>query len=203
MNYMYQILIRIITFVFFLCCTNVKAFHSIEELGRALFLDPNLSKNRTQSCATCHDPNFAFVDPRVNASGRAVSLGDDGVSLRDRNTPTISYAVFAPNFSRNKEGHFIGGQFLDGRAKDLIDQAKEPILSLTEMNMPSVQSVVERLQENPDYVVAFNEIFGQNIFKNTDRTFHAMAESIAAFERTNFFSPFDSKYDRHLRGEYK
>ncbi|MFY4765160.1 cytochrome c peroxidase, partial [Aliarcobacter butzleri] len=28
-----------------------------EDLGRMLFFDVNLSKNRTQSCATCHNPN--------------------------------------------------------------------------------------------------------------------------------------------------
>ena len=32
-------------------------FASIEELGEALFHDPNLSFNRTQSCAVCHNPN--------------------------------------------------------------------------------------------------------------------------------------------------
>ena len=30
-----------------------------------------------------------------------------------------------------------------------------------------------------------------------------MKKSIASFERTAFFSPFDSRYDRYLRGEYQ
>jgi len=30
-----------------------------------------------------------------------------------------------------------------------------------------------------------------------------MTDSIAAFERTELFAPFDSKYDRYLKGEYK
>lgn len=37
-----------------------------EDLGRILFFDVNLSKNRTQSCATCHNPNAGFVDDRDN-----------------------------------------------------------------------------------------------------------------------------------------
>ena len=41
---------------------------SLEALGEALFFDPNLSRNRTQSCATCHDPAYAFADPRGAAS---------------------------------------------------------------------------------------------------------------------------------------
>ncbi len=32
----------------------------IEELGKALFFDENLSKNANQSCASCHDPATGF-----------------------------------------------------------------------------------------------------------------------------------------------
>ncbi len=66
------------------------------ELGEALFFDVNLSQNRTQSCATCHNPERAFIDDRRDVDGRipAVSLGDDGFSLGDRNTPTAAYAAF-------------------------------------------------------------------------------------------------------------
>ncbi|HOP17036.1 MAG TPA: cytochrome-c peroxidase, partial [Gammaproteobacteria bacterium] len=74
---------------------------SIEALGRALYFDVNLSKNRSQSCATCHSPEFGFADPRGNAAGKAVSLGDDGRSLGDRNAPTASYAAFSPDFHRD------------------------------------------------------------------------------------------------------
>jgi len=38
-------------------------FASIEDLGEALFFDVNLSKNRTQSCATCHDPAHGLLMP--------------------------------------------------------------------------------------------------------------------------------------------
>ena len=175
----------------------------LEELGRTLFFDANLSNQRTQSCATCHSPDHAFVDPRFNASGRAVSLGDDGRSLRDRNTPTLSYAAFIPSFTLNEEGDYVGGQFLDGRAKDLVEQATQPILSVSEMGMPSEESVVQRVKENPLYVAKFKQHFGERVFENTDLAFHALGESIAAFEKTEEFAPFDSKYDRHLRGEYE
>lgn len=57
-------------------------------LGEQLFSEVDLSLNRTQSCATCHDPDRAFTDPRDGGVGGAASLGDDGVSLGDRNTPT-------------------------------------------------------------------------------------------------------------------
>lgn len=33
----------------------------LESLGKAIFFDPNLSVNRTQSCASCHDPGVGFM----------------------------------------------------------------------------------------------------------------------------------------------
>ena len=176
---------------------------SIEALGRALYFDVNLSKNRSQSCATCHSPEFGFADPRGNAAGKAVSLGDDGRSLGDRNAPTASYAAFSPDFHRDDEGRYVGGQFLDGREKDLAGQAGGPPLNPIEMGMPDKAGVVDRLRENATYVAAFGSFFGGDILDRPDDAYRAMTESIAAFERTDFFAPFDSRYDRYLRGEYQ
>jgi len=178
------------------------AFDRIEELGQALFFDVNLSKNRTQSCATCHDPSHGFIDARVTAVGKAFSLGDDGHSLGDRNAPTAAYAMFSPAFHKTDEGYYIGGQFLDGREPDLAGQAGGPPLNPIEMGMPDKASVVVRLRENDDYVTALQAYFGADVFDQTDAVYSAMAQSIAAFERTEEFAPFDSKYDRSLRGEY-
>ena len=176
---------------------------TVEDLGKALFFDTNLSKNRTQACATCHDPEFGFVDPRETDAGRAVSLGDDGSSLGDRNAPTASYARFSPRFGKNAEGVFFGGQFHDGREPDLAGQAGGPPLNPIEMGMPDKAAVVERLKENPDYVAAFQKLYGADVFKDAETAYGAMASSIAAFEETKFFAPFDSKYDRALRGDEK
>lgn len=38
-------------------------------LGRTLFFDPQLSRNGTQSCASCHEPERAYTDGRVHAVG--------------------------------------------------------------------------------------------------------------------------------------
>jgi cytochrome c peroxidase len=174
-----------------------------QALGKALFFDTNLSNNRTQACATCHDPNFAFTDPRETEAGRAVSLGDDGTSLGDRNTPSAAYARFSPKFQKLESGAFAGGQFLDGREPDLESQAGGPPLNPIEMAMPDKASVVARLWENPDYVTAFAKLFGPKVLKDTEAAYGAMTKSIAAFERTDEFAPFSSKYDRFLRGEAK
>ena len=173
----------------------------LSELGRLLYFDVNLSKNRTQSCATCHDPAKGFIDARDNVTGSAVSLGDDGVSLGDRNAPTAAYAKFSPLFHRNGKGDYIGGQFLDGREADLKGQAGGPPLNLIEMGMFDQQDVMLRLLENKLYVAQFKAIFGKGTFLSADKAYSALKQSIAAFERTAYFSPFDSKYDRYLRGE--
>ena len=175
----------------------------LEDLGRALFFDVNLSLQRTQSCATCHDPARAFTDWRDNGVGAAASLGADMHSLGDRSAPTASYAREIPPFHLDAQGEYVGGQFWDGRAETLEEQAGGPPLNPIEMGMPDKASVVERLLENANYRYAFTGLFGAAVLEDTEQAYQAMQESIAAFERTDFFAPFDSRYDRYLRGEYQ
>lgn len=173
-------------------------------LGERLFFDTNLSRNRTMACATCHDAQHAFIDARfdTNPVGGALSVGDDGMTLGGRNTPTAAYALFAPAFGMNAEGDFVGGQFHDGRSADLKAQAKGPFLDPAEMMMPDETAVIARVLENPDYVADFKALYGDNIFDNVNASYDALADSIAVFENTEAFAPFDSKYDRFLRGAY-
>jgi cytochrome c peroxidase len=172
----------------------------LARLGEMLFSDVNLSVNRGQSCASCHMPERAFSDGRDIAGG-AASPSYDGLMLGDRNAPTTSYARFAPAFGKNAKGRWAGGLFHDGRAATLEEQAGGPPLNPIEMGMPSKTAVVDRLKENPEYVTAFKALFGADVLDDDARAFRAMTEAIAAFERTPAFSPFDSKYDRYLRGE--
>jgi cytochrome c peroxidase len=175
-------------------------------LGEMLFKDTSLSRNRTMSCATCHNPEQAFIDTRTNAVNGAVSLGDDGSSLGDRNSPTIGYASFIPAFDANNR-RIQGGLFLDGRATNLTEQAKGPFLNTIEMNMPSEASVITRVQENQDYITAMQTFYGSTIFQSTSNAYNAIADAIATFERTSVFAPFDSDRDTRnlsasaLRGE--
>lgn len=172
------------------------------KLGEALFFDVNLSKNRTQACATCHAPDNAFTDPRdAGAAGRAVSLGDDGKSIGDRNTPSAAYASQAPAYHVDAKGKPTGGLFWDGRAATLEAQAGGPPLNPIEMGMPDKGAVVARLKENVRYAAAFAALFGKDVLNDADKGYDAMALSLAAFERTDVFAPFDSKYDRFVKGE--
>jgi len=182
------------------------------ELGEALFHDANLSAHRTQACATCHDPEAGFVDARTESDSglRGASLGDDGVSLGDRNTPTAAYARFIPplsNTTRQRaradadtavyEG-YLGGLFYDGRAADLAEQAGGPPLNPGEMGMTDEPSVVERLLENDEYVASFRAHYGKQVFDDHGAAYAAMTDALATFERSELFAPFDSRYDRSL-----
>lgn len=173
-------------------------------LGEILFFDPNLSQNRTQSCSTCHNPQAGFVDDRDNGIEKMVSLGDDGKSLGDRQAPTASYAKFSPLFHYDKKKkEYVGGQFWDGREESLAGQAGGPPLNPIEMGMKDKESVVERLKENPYYVETFQKLYGKDIFNDTNKAYLMMTKSLEAYEKTDFFAPFDSKFDRYLRGEYE
>jgi cytochrome c peroxidase len=124
--------------------------------------------------------------------------------LGDRSAPTAAYARFSPVFHFDrKTGRYKGGQFWDGRAASLQDQAGAPPLNPIEMAMPDRAAVVQRLRKNDYYVKTFKSIYGDAVFDDIDQTYLAMTNSIASFEQTDRFAPFDSKYDRYLKGEYE
>ncbi|SFV54169.1 Cytochrome c551 peroxidase [hydrothermal vent metagenome] len=176
-------------------------FETKEKLGESLFFDKNLSLTKSTSCATCHDPKHGFADARHTVAGNnnpvngALSVGDDGVSLGGRNAPTAAYAKFSPAFD---PAEIKGGQFHDGRAATLKDQAMGPPLDGAEMMMPDKKSVVDRIKDNPKYVASFKALYGEDIFKDIDASFEAMGEAIGKFEKTDEFAPFDSKYDKYV-----
>lgn len=193
----------------FLACENkaqIKIIDTKKEelsLGRALYFDKNLSLNKTQSCATCHNPEAGFVDDRDNGVQAQASLGDNGTSIGDRQAPSAAYAMFSPSFHYDKKKkEYIGGQFWDGREKTLAGQAGGPPTNPDEMAMPSKSAIVRRLKENLFYVEIFKKVYGENIFKNDDTAYLKMTKAIEVFEQSDFFAPFDSKYDRYLEGKY-
>ena len=88
------------------------------ELGKAIFFDPALSANGSQSCATCHAPEAGFTGPDglVNAGG-AVYQGALPNHFGNRKPPASAYAGDSPVFHFDEvEGGWFGGMFWDGRA---------------------------------------------------------------------------------------
>jgi len=167
-----------------------------QELGKKLFEDPNLSSDGNQSCADCHDPASGFADPDVT-SAAPVSLGSDGVSFGNRNAPTSAYASFIPDFIQtttttddSTESNYQGGQFLDGRAVDLVEQAKGPFLNPVEMNNVDEDDVVTKVQ-NASYANEFLAVFGADAFSVTTTAYNNIAAAIVVFEESDEMNPFN------------
>lgn len=147
-------------------------------LGKKLFNDTRLSINDSQSCASCHklDNNFAGVDNLPVSPGANNQLGS-------RNSPSVLNAGFQRL------------QFWDGRANDLVEQARGPILNPIEMGMPDEKTVESKIQAIQEYKQAFTKAFPA---ENPPISFHNITEAIAAFERT-LITP--SRFDDFLKGD--
>jgi len=146
-------------------------------LGRMLYFDTRLSKNHDLSCASCHDLEKYGVDPREAAGARNKTSLGHRAQQGDRNAPTVYNAGL----------HLA--QFWDGRARDLEEQAKGPVLNPAEMAMPDEATVVATLASIPGYVEAFTAAFPG---EPQPVTYDNMAKAIGAFERGLVTpSPFD------------
>lgn len=174
-----------------------------EQLGKALFFDETLSEPRGQSCATCHKAQFGF-----NGAGDGkLSQMPGAISTRfgPRNPPSAAYAFASPTPEyRMIDGErlYIGGQFWDGRAATLADQAKAPFLNTDEMNNRTVGQVVEKVCKGR-VTLLFTMVYGSQVCMpgNTAKAFDAIADAIATFERSAEVNPFSSKFDRYLDGK--
>lgn len=171
-------------------------------LGEVLFFDKSISFNKTQSCSTCHSPDTAFVDQRKNSANQMVSEGDNPHLHGNRNANTALYAMFSPNFHFDKKiQDYVGGQFWDGRAKDLAEQAGGPPVNPVEMGMPDKKAIVERLKADPTYYKPITDLYGKSIWADADKIYAIMEKAIGEFEKQELFAQFSSKYDRALKGE--
>ncbi len=168
---------------------------ALAALGEKIYFDTNLSNPVGQSCASCHLPSAGFADAD---STQPTSEGAVSGRFVNRNTPTTSYAAHIPEFgfrSNNRGGgDFFGGQFLDGRVNTLEEQAQLPFLGELEMNMDSAEAVVNQVAVS-DYADDFAAYFGDSALSNVDSAYDQIAEAIAEFERSDFFSPFNSRFD--------
>jgi cytochrome c peroxidase len=144
------------------------------ELGRKLFFDARLSADGRISCASCHDPKLAFTDGRAVAEGIAGRRGS-------RNSPTLLNAMFN------------AGQFWDGRADTLEDQAVQPLVNPLEMGNDSYDEVVKRLREVPEYTAEFRIVFGSEV------KIDLIGKAIAAYERALVSG--DSPLDHFVAGD--
>jgi len=150
------------------------------ELGKKLYFDVRLSENDKQSCNTCHllDAGKFGVDNKSVSEG---VKGKNGV----RNSPTVLDAGF--QFA----------QFWDGRANNLKEQAKGPILNTVEMAMPNEKMVVAKISVIDEYKEMFTKAYPS---QKAAISWDNIANAIAAFERTLITH---NRFDDFVKGDWK
>ncbi|MCC6341365.1 MAG: c-type cytochrome [Bryobacterales bacterium] len=141
-------------------------------LGRALFREKMLSRDRTVACASCHEEEKAFSD------GKPLAVGIEG-RVGTRRSPAIVNRVFGKSF------------FWDGRAKSLEEQALQPIPNPKEMDLPLAEAV-ERLRRTA-YAEEFRKVFAREV--NAED----LGRAVATYVRTILSG--DSPYDRYMAGD--
>ena len=175
------------------------------ELGRRLFFDPQLSVSGQMSCATCHDPRFAYGPP----NDRATQLGGpDLKSVGGRAAPSLRYLQSLPPFA---EHHFeeggdesadkgpTGGHTWDGRADTTHDQARLPLTSPVEMANPDLATTVARVARG-GLAERFRVVFGDDVFADSVRAQTALLMCLEVFQQSpKDFYPYSSRYDAYLR----
>jgi cytochrome c peroxidase len=177
-------------------------------LGKKLFFDPSLSASGKISCATCHDPAFAYGPPN------AMPLQPGGADLRQwgrRAAPSLKYLQAIPQFTEHYfeseasgddsiDNGPTGGLTWDGRVDRLRDQARIPLLSPHEMANESAARVV---------AIARRSGYGPELARlssgpGDDAAFETILEALEAWQQDDReFYPYDSKYDAWLAGEVR
>ncbi|WP_444904044.1 cytochrome-c peroxidase [Microbulbifer sp. CnH-101-E] len=175
------------------------------KLGFLLYNDLNISARRNTGCVTCHAHSAGFADPRSAADpvNMPVSPGSEPGKFGTRNAQTAAYATFSPPFHWDEQKQtYVGGQFWDGRANSLKDQAIGPPLNPLEMAMPSKEAVLARLAENPVYLEAFRRLYGVDLkWPQVEMVYPKFGAAIGSFEPTDEFAEFNSKYDYYVAGK--
>ncbi|MDO5355979.1 MAG: cytochrome-c peroxidase [Conchiformibius sp.] len=146
------------------------------QLGKQLWYEPRLSLGNDISCNTCHGLNTYGVDNKPTSPGHNNAQGV-------RNSPTALNAFL------------LDSQFWDGRAKDVEEQAKGPLINPIEMAMPNHAAVEQKIAAIPGYAEQFQKHYADKGGKvSIDNIVHA----IGAFERT-LLTP--SRWDKYLAGD--
>jgi cytochrome c peroxidase len=143
-------------------------------LGKELFEEKLLSRTGEISCASCHQADHAFSDPR------RASLGVDGLPGRRHSMPLLNLA-------------WKDAFFWDGRATTLREQVLIPIQDPLEMD-ETLENVAEKLWQTEKYPALFAEAFGSG-----DINAKNIGLALENFLLT--LLSLDSKFDRVMKGQ--
>ena len=142
-------------------------------LGKRLFFDPILSRDRSVACVFCHDPGRAYTD------GRAVAVGVFG-RVGTRSAPTLLNRGYGASF------------FWDGRMPTLEQQVLQPIQDPKEMDL-TLEEALARLKDHRDYPGLFQTAFG------TEVSVAGLSRALADYLRTILSG--DAPVDRYVNGD--
>ncbi|KAA2243376.1 c-type cytochrome [Chitinophaga agrisoli] len=145
------------------------------KLGRELFYDPILSKDRSISCANCHQQFAAFAQ-----LDHPVSHGVDDC-LGTRNTPALFNLAWQQEF------------MWDGGVNHIEVSPLNALTSDCEManNLPEI---VDRLKKSDKYIALF-----QQAFHTTDINSQLLLKALTQFTGTLISA--NAKYDKVMRHE--
>lgn len=145
------------------------------ELGRHLFYDPLLSRDKTISCASCHlqATGFTHVDHEL-------SHGIDD-KLGTRNSMTLMNLAWSKHF------------MWDGGVNHLDVQPLAPLNSPVEMDEP-LENVVKKLKSSSKYRALFFNAFGDSLATG-QKVLLAFSQFMLQLQSSH------SKYDKHIRNE--
>ena len=146
------------------------------KLGDMIFDEKRISSDNSIACNTCHSPRNGFTTHTETSRGVSDQIGK-------RNAPSILNAMFYKSM------------FWDGRAATLEEQATLPILNPIEMGQKEPKDVVAKLAAIPEFVQAFQEVFGHPV------NWEDLGKAVAAFERTRLST--EAPFDRFLHGDQK
>lgn len=156
-------------------------------LGRLLFYDPVLSRDKQVACATCHSEEWGMGD------GLPLSVGIDG-------TGPTGPGRYGPNKTRRNaqtlwNAAYRAQLFWDGRASSLEDQVLFPLKEAKELGR-APEEVVADLAKIPAYVALFDEAFpGASPALDVAH----LQKAIAAFERSLITA--HASYDHYVEGD--
>lgn len=135
------------------------------ELGRRIFYDKRLSKNQTQSCASCHHQELAFTD------GLPRGVGSTGV-MHPRGAMGLANVAYTASLS-----------WANPLLLSLERQAQLPIFGEdpVELGMTSTPDLEARFAADPLYIELFGRAFPGEA---SPITLANLLKALTSFERT-------------------
>ncbi|MBX9735067.1 MAG: cytochrome-c peroxidase [Chitinophagaceae bacterium] len=146
-------------------------------LGKTIFYDPQISKDGTISCGSCHQQFGAF-----NTYDHNLSHGLENM-LTTRNAPALLNLAWQKEF------------MWDGGINHLDLQFLAPLTAHNEMG-ETVEQVITKMRASAQYRKMFKAAFGDEII-STERIGKAISQFLLTLVSNN------SKYDKVKRGEEK